>query len=68
MDYRRELAVSEAARDQPSSSNRVIKKGLFSPASPASSSNISSSAGTRKFSLRPTEAGASIIYFATFFN
>ena len=62
MDYRRDLAITEAARDQ--SSNRVIKRGLFAPASPASSSNISP--GTRKPSLRPPETGAlkkNLFYF-----
>ena len=55
VDYRHDLVISEAAKDR--SSNRIVKKGLFAPASPASSSNISPSAGTRKPSLRPTETG-----------
>jgi hypothetical protein len=54
-DYRRDLAIAAAAKGQ--SSNRVVKKGLFAPASPASSSIISPSAGTRKPSLRPPETG-----------
>ena len=56
MDYRHDLAIAEAAKNK--SSNRIMKKGLFAPASPASSSIISPSAGTRKPSLRPTETGA----------
>ena len=64
VDYRRDLAAAEAARGQ--SSNRVVKKGLFAPASPALSSDISPSAGTRKPSLRPPETGAlffTLVYF-----
>lgn len=66
-DYRHDLVISEAAKDR--SSTRVVKKGLFAPASPASSSNISPSAGTRKPSLRPTESGDLLLltYFYLFF-
>lgn len=55
-DYRRELAAVEVTRGQ--SSKRLVKKGLFAPASPALSGDISPSAGTRKPSLRPLETGA----------
>jgi hypothetical protein len=55
-DYRRDLAIAEVSKDR--SSNRIVKKGLFAPTSPASSSNISPSAGTRKPSLRPPDTGA----------
>ncbi|KAF8148178.1 hypothetical protein B0H34DRAFT_803023 [Crassisporium funariophilum] len=53
VDYRRDLAASEAAKGQ--SSNRVVKKCLFAPASPALSSDIPSSSGARTASLRPHE-------------
>jgi hypothetical protein len=53
VEYRRELAAVEAAKGQ--SSKRMVKKGLFAPASPALSGDIST--GTRKPSLRPSETG-----------
>lgn len=64
-DYRRDLAVAEKAKDQ--SSNRIVKKGLFAPASPASSSVISPSAGTRKPSLRPAETGTLLFFTLSYF-
>lgn len=64
-DYRHDLLISEAAKDR--SSNRVVKKGLFAPASPASSSNISPSAGIHKPSLRPTETGDLLLLWLFFF-
>jgi hypothetical protein len=56
VDYRRDLAAAEGAKVQ--SSNRAVKKGLFAPASPALSGDISRSAATRKPSLRPLDTGA----------
>lgn len=55
VDYRRDLAVSKAAKGQ--SSNCVVKKGLFAPASLALSSDIPSSSGARTASLHPHETG-----------
>lgn len=57
MDYRRELAASDATTSKAQSSSRASKKGLFAPSSPALSQDISPSAGTRKPSLRPLETG-----------
>ena len=65
-DYRRDLAIAEASKDR--SSNRIIKKGLFAPASPASSSTISPSAGMRKPSLRPPETGAFLLLLFSNFS
>lgn len=58
MDYKRDLATLAAETARVRSSNRTVKRGLFAPASPALSSDISSSGGTRKPSLRPPETGA----------
>ena len=47
----------------PSSTSKcAIKKGLFAPASPALSNNVSSSAGVRKPSLRPPETGVCVFW------
>ena len=68
MDYKHDLAVAEAAKDRSSNaSNPVVKKGLFAPASPASSSNISPSTGTRKPSLRPLETGEYFYFYFYFY-
>ena len=63
-DYKRDLAANNATTAGPSStSKRAIKKGLFAPASPALSNNVSSSTGVRKPSLRPLETGACFFFF-----
>jgi hypothetical protein len=51
--------MSDGAKKYPS--NRVVKKGLFAPASPARSRNISTSTGTRKPSLRALDTGSFVI-------
>jgi len=58
VDYKRDLAANNTTMAGPSSTpKRAIRKGLFAPASPALSNNVSSSAGVRKPSLRPPETG-----------
>ena len=57
--------MAEGAKGQ--SSNRAVKKGLFAPASPALSSDISPSAATHKPSLRPLETGAFFKFTMVFF-
>jgi len=55
--YRRDLALA-AADAATGPSNRAAKKSLFASASPALSSDLSSSTGIHKPSLRPPETGA----------
>ena len=68
MDYKRDLATLAAETARVRSSNRTVKRGLFAPASPALSSDISSSGGTRKPSLRPPETGALFIYLLSYYH
>lgn len=64
VDYKREQATAEGSTGgQSSTPKRAIRKGLFASASPAYSSSISSSAGTRKASLRPLDTSGFFCFF-----
>jgi len=67
VDYKRDIAAMQVTTAGQSSTLKcAVRKGLFASASPASSNNISSSAGIRKPSLRPPETG--VFFFFFFWN